>query len=133
MAQMRKYFACGLAAALFVAGSAAFGTSHGGSIGWVRMTPNGMIQLSLRAAPLPVTQQGTELIVPWSPPQEIVGYGEIELQPSDLYYRELLRHVGGLRPGETKPVPGWRADEKWHCALDPHRGPCALQHLVPST
>jgi hypothetical protein len=135
MAQMSKYFARGLAAALFVAGSAAFGTSHGASIGWAYMTPNGTIQLDLRAGPIPapVTRQGTVQVVPLSPPQEILGYGQIELQPSDTYYGELLRHVGGLRPGETKPVPIWRANEKWHCALDPHRGPCALQHLVPST
>jgi hypothetical protein len=124
---MTKYFGRGLAAALFVVGSVAFITSHRGSvsdsessIGSAQMKPNGTIQLRLRAPPPPVTQQRTEL-----------GYGEIEMQPGDLYYGELLRHLGGLRPGEAKPVPDWRADEKWHCALDPYRGPCPLAHLLP--
>jgi hypothetical protein len=122
---MIKYFGRGLAAALFVVGSAAFISAVSkpeSSIGSAQMTPNGRIQLRLSAPPPPVTQQGTEL-----------HYGEIEMQPGDLYYGALLRHLGGLRPGETKPVPDWRADEKWHCALDPHRGPCPLAHLLPST
>ena len=70
-------------------------------------------------------------VVPWSQPQERIGYGEIELNPSDPYYNDVLRHLEGLLPGQTKSVPSWRADEKWHCALDPDRGPCPLQHLLP--
>jgi hypothetical protein len=135
MAQMIKYFGRGLAAALLVVvGSTAFGISNSTSyIGSAQMTRNGTIQLRLRAPLPPVTRQGPELIVPSSPPGEIIGYGEVEVQPGDLYYGELLRHLGGLRPGETKSVPDWRADEKWHCALDPHRGPCPLTHLLPGT
>jgi hypothetical protein len=101
------------------------------------MTPNGTIQLHLRAATSPVTQRGGELtglwsFLPWSSVEE-TGYGEIQLQPGDLYYGALLRHLGGLQPGETKLVPVWRTDEKWHCALDPRRGSWPLQHLLPST
>jgi hypothetical protein len=70
-------------------------------------------------------------VVPWSRPEERIGYGEIELNRGDPYYNDVLRHLGGLVPGQTKPVPPWRADEKWHCALDPDRGPCPLQHLLP--
>jgi hypothetical protein len=73
------------------------------------MTPNGTIQLHLRAATSPVTQRGGELtglwsFLPWSSVEEI-GYGEIQLQPGDLYYGALLRHLGGLQPRETKLVP----------------------------
>jgi hypothetical protein len=58
-------------------------------------------------------------VVPWSRPEERIGYGEIELNRGDPYYDDVLRHIAGLLPGQTKPVPPWRADEKWHCTLDP--------------
>lgn len=101
------------------------------SIGSAEMDRNGTIRVHLRAAPRSVPQEGLRRAVPWASPEERIGYGEIELSPRDPYYNDLSRHLGGLRPGETKPVPPWRADEKWHCALDPDRGPCALQHLLP--
>lgn len=62
-----------------------------------------------------------------------IGYGDLEIEPFNPHYRELLEHLGGLNPGETKPVAPWRADEKWHCAIDSRRGDCPLSHrLEPS-
>jgi hypothetical protein len=102
-----------------------------GAIGLAEMNPNGTIRLHLRrptrAAPARTIRPG----VPWSPPQENVGYGEIEISRGDSHYGDMLGHLGGLSPGQVKPVPPWRADERWHCALDPDRGPCPLNHLLP--
>jgi hypothetical protein len=33
--------------------------------------------------------------------------GSIDYKPSDLNYREVLAHIGGLQPGETKLVRPW--------------------------
>jgi hypothetical protein len=55
------------------------------------MLPDGSIVLRLRAA-------GTG---------GVAGEGRIVYSPSDPHYQEVLRHLGGLRPGETKSVPPW--------------------------
>lgn len=101
------------------------------SIGSAEMDRNGTIRLHLSAATRSAPKEGMRRVVPWSQPQERIGYGEIELNPSDPSYNDVLLHLEGLLPGQTKSVPPWRADEKWHCALDPDRGPCPLQHLLP--
>jgi hypothetical protein len=62
-----------------------------------------------------------------------LGYGRLQIAPHSPHYQELLEHLGGLRPGEVKPVPPWRSDETWHCALDPDRGPCPLGHSLDRT
>jgi hypothetical protein len=36
-----------------------------------------------------------------------VGDGFLTYPPSDPQYAEILRHLGGLKPGETKSVPPW--------------------------
>jgi hypothetical protein len=95
------------------------------------MEPNGIIRLHLRAPARSAPRQSFLPTVPMSPPQERIGYGEIELDRGHLHYSDVLRHLGGLVPGQVKPVPPWRAEEQWHCALDPDRGPCPLQHLLP--
>jgi hypothetical protein len=95
------------------------------------MGRDGTIRLHLSAAPRSALEEGTRRVVPWSRPEERIGYGEIELNRWDPYYNDVLHHLGGLLPGQRKPVPPWRADEKWHRALDPDRGPCPLQHLLP--
>jgi hypothetical protein len=33
--------------------------------------------------------------------------GIIKYPVSDPHYKEVLDHIGGISPGETKPVPGW--------------------------
>jgi len=92
------------------------------------MDASGAIHLHLSAPPAPALQP----IVPWTGPQERLGYGEIELRRWDPHYDDLLRHIAGLAPGQTKPVLPWREDEAWHCALDPDRGPCPGLHLLPN-
>jgi hypothetical protein len=36
--------------------------------------------------------------------------GALEYKPDTPDYQEVLRHIGGLRPGETKEVPPWPDD-----------------------
>jgi hypothetical protein len=31
----------------------------------------------------------------------------LRLMPGDTQYQPLLDHIGGLKPGETKPIPPW--------------------------
>jgi hypothetical protein len=102
-----------------------------GAIGAAEMEPNGTIRLHLRVPARSARRQSFLPTVPMSPPQEQIGYDEIELDRGHLHYRDVLRHLGGLVHGQVKPVPPWRAEEQWHCALDPNRGPCPLQHLLP--
>lgn len=37
----------------------------------------------------------------------IVGHGQITYAPGDTQYTAVLKHLRGLRPGETKSVPPW--------------------------
>jgi hypothetical protein len=60
------------------------------SIGVATMEPDGTIVLMLRAeAP------------------GIVGDGRLTYPPSHKDYGEVMKHLGGLKPGESKPVPPW--------------------------
>jgi len=61
------------------------------SIGTATMTPDGTIELRLRA----------------TGPGGMVGEGFLTYGPSDRQYAEILRHLGGMRPGETKSVQPW--------------------------
>jgi hypothetical protein len=40
-----------------------------------------------------------------SGPGPQLGDGQVRYPPSHANYQEVLRHLGGLRPGQTKPVP----------------------------
>lgn len=102
-----------------------------GAIGAAEMDPNGTIHLHLREPTRSAPSQSILPEAPWSPPQERLGYGEIELNRGDLHYSDVLSHLGNLVPGQVKPVLQWRAGEQWHCAIDPARGPCPLLHLLP--
>jgi hypothetical protein len=64
------------------------------SIGVARMRPDGTIELHLRAAG----------------PSGIVGHGLFEYPPMHPQYADVLKHLGGLRPGEVKNVPPWPED-----------------------
>jgi hypothetical protein len=55
------------------------------------MKPDGTIVLQLRAT----DDSGA------------VGDGLITYPPGDPRYAEVLKHLGGLKPGEEKPVPPW--------------------------
>ena len=61
------------------------------SIGEARMEPDGTIVLRLRAE----SADGS------------VGEGLLRYPPADREYASVLEHLGGLEPGETKPVPPW--------------------------
>jgi hypothetical protein len=61
------------------------------SIGVASMTEDGTIWLQLRAE----GEQGQ------------VGDALLIYKPGDPMYEEVKRHLGGIRPGEHKPVPPW--------------------------
>ena len=60
------------------------------SIGFASMLPDGTLILDLTATDGPTR-----------------GHARVTYAPSDPKYQETLRHIGGLRPGEQKPVPPW--------------------------
>ncbi len=60
------------------------------SIGEATMLDDGTIVLTLRA-------EG----------DGVVGDGQVTYGPDDEHYEEVLKHLGGLRPGQKKPVPPW--------------------------
>jgi len=64
---------------------------EGESIGVATMGPDGTIMLRLRA----------------TGPGGMVGEGLLTYPPGDPKYAEILRHLGGMRPGETKSVRPW--------------------------
>lgn len=63
----------------------------GGSIGSATMKEDGTIVLMLRA-------EG---------PGGMIGDALVTYTPDDPKYQETLDHLGGLKPGEEKPVPPW--------------------------
>jgi len=101
------------------------------AIGFAKMGANGLIHLHLRRPAQRLPETLLDPHVGWSP-REDIGYGDIQIDRSDPHYNDVLKHLGGLEPGQIKPVPAWKADEKWHCELDPDRGPCPGIHLLPS-
>ena len=36
-----------------------------------------------------------------------IAHATMTVKPSDKTYKEILDHIGGLKPGETKSVPAW--------------------------
>lgn len=61
------------------------------SIGSATMKDDGTIVLQLRA-------EG---------PGGMLGDALVVYKPDDPKYQEILDHLGGLKPGEEKPVPPW--------------------------
>ncbi len=69
------------------------------SIGTAVMDPDGTLRLHLRA-------EG---------PEATLGDALFIYPPDHPHYREILDHLGGMKPGEEKPVPPWpEKDEKTH-------------------
>ncbi|MES2293740.1 MAG: hypothetical protein V4527_10630 [Pseudomonadota bacterium] len=62
------------------------------SIGVAAMTNDGTIILRLRA-------EGAG---------GMVGEGNLTYKRGNPQYEEVLHHIGGLKPGETKAVPPWK-------------------------
>jgi hypothetical protein len=61
------------------------------SIGVAQMRDDGTIVLYLRA----------------TGPGGVVGTALLEYPPAHPKYQEVLRHLGGMKPGEVKNVPPW--------------------------
>jgi len=61
------------------------------SIGVATMSADGTITLQLRAE----GAGGT------------IGDAVFVYRPGDTMYQEIKRHIGDIKPGETKPVPPW--------------------------
>src|SRR5450631_422438 len=88
-----------LALALFVAFAAAAAAAEPketvpceqvASIGVATMTEDGVITLRLRSLPPGPIAEGT-----------------MSYKPGDPQYEEIKKHIGGIAPGETKPVRPW--------------------------
>ena len=102
-----------------------------GMIGSAEMDHSRVIHLHLQMPKQHLApEQSLHPAVPWFAPQERMGYGELEIEPGDPHYADILHHLGGLKPGEAKPVLPWTPSETWHCAIDPERGDCSLIHRV---
>jgi len=66
-------------------------TRTGDIIGYAEMHEDRSIDLHLRS----VECDGT------------IAEGLVTVKPTDPTYGNTLKHLGGLKPGETKPVPAW--------------------------
>ena len=60
------------------------------SVGVARMLENGTILIGIRGPG------------PDSPLQAV-----LMVEPGDTNYQQIIDHVGGLKPGETKSIPPW--------------------------
>ncbi|QIF03432.1 hypothetical protein G5S37_18500 [Roseimicrobium sp. ORNL1] len=67
------------------------------SIGTATMREDGTIEMQLRAEAESDRGKGSG----------IKGDALIKYAPGDPHYDEVLKHLGGLKKGETKPVPPW--------------------------
>ena len=47
-------------------------------------------------------------------PDGSVAEGLFTYKPGDPGYDDVLRHIGGLKPGEEKPVPPWPPSKASH-------------------
>ncbi len=60
------------------------------SVGRAKMSADGTITLQLRSL--------------WP---DSVAESQIVFAPDDLQYEDIKHHLGGIKPGESKPVPPW--------------------------
>jgi len=63
-------------------------------VGMATMEPDGTLVLNMRA----------------TGPGGMVGDGQMVVAPDDQNYSDILAHLGGMAPGESKPVPPWPAE-----------------------
>ena len=64
--------------------------SNSAPIGTATMMEDGTIILNLRA------QSGGT-----------IGHGQLTYRKADKGYADVLEHLGGLQPGQSRPVPPW--------------------------
>jgi hypothetical protein len=60
------------------------------SIGVAYMDADGVITLRIRSLP-----------------PGPIAEGEFRYEPDDPHYQDIVAHLGGIKPGETKPVRPW--------------------------
>ena len=65
------------------------------SIGSATMQDDGTIVMNLRV----------------DEPDGMIGDGQVQCKPTDPEYADVLQHLGGLKPGESKPVPPWPSQD----------------------
>jgi hypothetical protein len=70
------------------------------SIGMATMLDDGTIVLDLRAETDDTSAPRT------------TGHARYVLAPSDPRYAETIRHLGPMKPGETRSVPPWPSASK---------------------
>lgn len=64
------------------------------SIGVAKMSEDGTVSIQLRAES-----------------DTAIGDGLFEYKPDSPGYDEIIEHLGGIEPGQEKPVPPWPDDE----------------------
>jgi hypothetical protein len=89
----KNVFMLGAILSVLLGCAAAAGTTpeNPSSIGVATMAADGTITLQLRAE----GAGGT------------IGDAVFVYKPGDKMYAEIKRHIGDIKPGETKPVPPW--------------------------
>ena len=64
-----------------------------GNVGSAYMRPDGTLEMSLRTE----TTDGT------------IGEAFLVIPPADPRYKSMVAHLGGIKPGEGKPIPPFPA------------------------
>jgi hypothetical protein len=85
-------FALGLARLAAAAGSddVVIPCEAADEVGAAKMSADGVITLRIRSLP-----------------PGPIAEGQFSYAPGDPHYDEIKRHIGGIMPGETKPLPPW--------------------------
>lgn len=81
----------GLSTALIWAGAEAAPRPQPAVIGEATMLPDGSLSVTIK---------------PDGPPQR-GETGAAVFKPNNPRYREILSHVGDMKPGDRKPIPAW--------------------------
>jgi hypothetical protein len=76
------------------------------SIGMARMLPDGTILIGVASGGSGDRAQAV-----------------MQLKPGDTQYQPVLDHIGGLKPGETKPIPPWPEPPPQHSTEAPPPAP----------
>ena len=50
---------------------------------------------------------GTSTLRVHTLPPGPIGHGMLQFPPTHAQYQDIFKHLGGLAPGEAKPVPPW--------------------------
>jgi hypothetical protein len=81
---------------------AALACSFSGVV-WAEQNPVPVISIGVAT----MLQNGTILIGVGGGPDLDRARAVLMVEPGDTNYQSIVDHVGGLKPGETKPIPPW--------------------------